>query len=78
MARHLASISKNLNRQAGLLISRSGKVTHVILGDTKGIFIPSLEDFPLGKKALRGMRLVHTHLGGEPLSDDDLTDLSLL
>ncbi|KKK81787.1 hypothetical protein LCGC14_2809940, partial [marine sediment metagenome] len=78
MARHLATVSKGLNRQAGLLISRSGKVTHVILGDTKGIFIPSLEDFPLGKKALRGMRLVHTHLGGEPLSDDDLTDLSLL
>ena len=61
-----------------MLISRSGKVTHVILGDTGGILIPSLEDFPLGKKALRGMRLVHTHLRGEPLSDDDIADLSLL
>jgi GTP-binding protein HflX len=78
LARHLASISKDLNRQAGLLISRDGRVTHVILGDTEGIFIPSLEDYPLGKKALRGLRLVHTHLGGEPLTDDDLTDLSLL
>ncbi len=78
MARHLASVSKNLNRQAGLLISRSGKVTHVILGDTNGILIPSLEDYPLGKKALRGMRLVHTHLKREPLSDDDIADLSLL
>ncbi len=60
------------------MISRSGKVTHVILGDTGGILIPSLEDYPLGKKALRGMRLVHTHLKREPLSDDDIADLSLL
>ncbi len=78
MARHIAAISKALNRQVGLLISRSGKVSHVMLGDAKGILIPSLEDYPLGKKALRGMRLVHTHLKGEPLSNDDLTDLSLL
>ncbi len=78
MARHIAATSKAMNRQVGLLISRSGKVTHVMLGDAKGILIPSLEDFPLGRKALRGMRLVHTHLKGEPLSEDDLTDLSLL
>jgi GTPase len=32
----------------------------------------------LGKRLLRGLRLVHTHLKGEPLSDDDLTDLALL
>jgi GTP-binding protein HflX len=50
----------------------------VIIGDTKGILIPSLEDFPLGKKSLRGLRLVHTHLAGEPLTDDDIADLSLL
>ena len=28
--------------------------------------------------ALRGIRLVHTHLKNEPLSQDDLTDLALL
>ncbi len=27
---------------------------------------------------LRGLRFVHTHLQGEPLSQDDLTDLALL
>ncbi len=32
----------------------------------------------MGKKALRGLRLVHTHLDGEPLTQDDLADLALL
>ncbi len=48
------------------------------MGDARGIFIPSIEDYPIGRKPLRGLRLVHTHLGGEPLTVDDLTDLSLL
>ena len=47
-------------------------------GDTKGIFIPSLEDYPLRKSPLRGLRLVHTHLKDEPLTKDDLTDLAIL
>lgn len=32
----------------------------------------------MGRKALRGLRLVHTHLDEEPLNKDDLTDLALL
>ena len=31
-----------------------------------------------GQERLCGLRLVHTHLYGESLSDDDLTDLALL
>ena len=27
---------------------------------------------------LRGLRLIHTHLQGEPLTEEDLTDLALL
>lgn len=61
-----------------MLLTRDGVVSHVIVGDAKGIFIPSLEDIPLGKKPLRGLRLVHTHLAGEDLTKDDLTDLALL
>ncbi len=71
-------ISSELNRQIGVLISRKGTVTHVIIGDAKGIFIPSLEDHPIGRKALRGLRFIHTHLNDEPLNRDDLTDLALL
>lgn len=61
-----------------MLIDRDGAVTHVIVGNAKGIFIPELEGYPLGRKALRGLRLVHTHLSEESLSQDDLTDLLLL
>ena len=62
----------------GILVSRSGTITHVVLGDTKGILIPDLADYPIGRKPLRGLRLIHTHLVDEPLNQDDLTDLSLL
>ena len=60
------------------MISRDGVVEYVIIGDDKEILIPELTKYPLGKKALRGLRCVHTHLKNEPLSKDDLTDLSLL
>jgi len=71
-------LSAGLGRQIGVLIAREGYITHVIVGDAKGIFIPSLDDQPLGRKPLRGLRLIHTHLKNEPLSDDDITDLALL
>ncbi len=50
----------------------------MVVGDAKGIFIPELNDYPLGRKALRGLRLIHTHLNEESLNQDDLTDLALL
>jgi GTP-binding protein HflX len=78
LARYLLGVSSRISRQVGVLISRDGTVTHVIAGDTKGIFIPSLEDYPLRKRPLRGLRLVHTHMKDEPLTKDDLTDLALL
>jgi GTP-binding protein HflX len=78
LARYLIDLSVRINRQIGVLISRDGAVTHVIVGDTSGIFIPSLEDYPLRMKPLRGLRLIHTHLKDERLTRDDLTDLSLL
>ncbi len=53
-------------------------MTHVVIGDAKGIFIPPLADYPIGRKALRGLWFINTHLSNEPLSQDDLTDLSLL
>ncbi len=78
LGRYLAQISSELNRQIGVLISRKGAVTHVIVGDAKGVFIPPLEDYPVGRRALRGLRYIHTHLRDEPLNQDDFTDLSLL
>lgn len=49
-----------------------------MLGDEREIVIPVLADYPLGRRALRGVRCIHTHLKDEPLSKDDLTDLALL
>ncbi len=78
LARYLTEISREINRQIGLLINRSGNITHVIVGDAGGILIPALDDYPLGRKALRGLRLIHTHLKEEPFTQDDFTDLALL
>jgi GTP-binding protein HflX len=78
LARYLTELSFEIRRQIGILINRGGTITHVIVGNAKGIFIPELEDYPLGRKALRGLRLIHTHLNEEPLNQDDLTDLALL
>ena len=51
----------------------------MIVGDAKSLFLPDLErDYPASGHRLRGLRLIHTHLGKEPLSEDDLTDLALL
>ena len=78
LAKYLAAVSTELNRQIGVMISRKGSITHVIIGDSKGVFLPPLEDYPLGRRPLRGLRFVHTHLNDEPLNQDDLTDLALL
>lgn len=78
LARYLAELSSEIGRQIGVIITRSGDISHVVIGDKKGIFIPDLSDYPLGRKALRGLRFIHTHLKNEPLNQDDLTDLSLL
>jgi GTP-binding protein HflX len=78
LATRLVEISGELRRQIGLLINRAGSVEYVIVGDEKGLVIPELRDYPLGKRVMRGLRLVHTHLKNEPVSEDDLTDLALL
>jgi len=78
LAARLIELSCDLRRQIGILVNRAGNVEYVIVGDEKGIVIPELRDYPLGKRVMRGLRLIHTHLKNEPVSEDDLTDLSLL
>ncbi|WP_420263941.1 GTPase HflX [Candidatus Magnetominusculus dajiuhuensis] len=79
LARYLTEQSSEINRQLGVLITRAGTISHVIIGDSNSIFLPDLQhSYPLGKKYLRGLRFVHTHLKNEPLTNDDLTDLALL
>ncbi|MCK7503418.1 MAG: hypothetical protein MZV70_04420 [Desulfobacterales bacterium] len=78
LSREISFLSSTLNRQLGLLINRKGEISMIILGDHKGIFIPDLDAFRAASTRFKGLRLIHTHLAGEELSPEDLTDLSHL
>ncbi|MDP2688811.1 MAG: GTPase HflX, partial [Deltaproteobacteria bacterium] len=78
LGRYMAGLSRETGRQIGVIVNRKGAVAAVIVGDEREIVIPVLPDYPLGRKHLRGVRCIHTHLKNEPLTQDDLTDLALL
>jgi GTP-binding protein HflX len=78
LARSLVSLSREVNRQIGILISRRGEIAYVIAGSNREIMIPSLDGFRSSSTRFKGLRLIHTHLNGEGLTTDDLTDLALL
>ncbi len=78
LARSLCEISREISRQVGLFLDRRGRVQDVFVGDARQITLTGLGRYRAGKTRLRGLRFVHTHLQGEPLSQDDLTDLALL
>ncbi|CAM2060159.1 GTPase [Desulfovibrionales bacterium] len=67
-----------MGRQLGLLIDRHGRPTIVIVGDPENILIPELPRGRMADIRLRGLRLLHTHLKDEPLSQEDLMDLVFL
>jgi GTP-binding protein HflX len=71
-------MSRALGRQLGIMVDRRGRVSHVIVGDAHQLFIPDLQRHRAGSGRFRGIRLIHTHLRAEGLTEDDLTDLSLL
>ncbi|MBK9518541.1 MAG: GTPase HflX [Anaeromyxobacter sp.] len=78
LARHLAELSHETGRQVGVLLDRKGGVDWVVVGDARRLTLPDLGRQRAGSHRLRGLRLVHTHLDGEPLTRDDHTDLALL
>jgi GTPase len=78
LARHLTEVSHETNRQIGVFLDRKGDVQAVIVGDAKKLELPDVGRSRAGDSRLRGLRLVHTHLNGEPLTRDDHTDLALL
>ncbi|MBW1711910.1 MAG: GTPase HflX [Deltaproteobacteria bacterium] len=77
-ARAVCQLSAELRRQIGLLINRAGNPQQIVVGDAKGLLLPALPRQRGARQRLRGLRLVHTHLADEPLSEDDLADLALL
>lgn len=78
LTRDISALSNEIRRQIGLLINRQGKIAFVMVGNHKQIVIPSLENYRGASGRLKGLRCIHTHLQNEALSNDDLTDLSLL
>lgn len=78
IARTICELSFETNRQIGLLIHRSGQIEMVIVGTSTGLMIPRLNTIRTAGGRLRGLRLVHTHPGGEDISDEDLMDLLFL
>lgn len=77
-ARTLTELSYEIGRQIGVLINRKGQIEYVIVGDAKKIVLPDFKRVRAGQERFRGLRCVHTHLRGENLTQDDLTDLALL
>jgi GTP-binding protein HflX len=78
LAVQLAAQSAQLHRQVGVLIDRRGAIQHTFVGDASKIVLPDVGRLRGGQGRFRGLRLVHTHLRGEALTRDDLTDLALL
>ena len=77
-ARQLTQISRDIRREVGVLVDRRGSVAHVMVGDAGSIELPDWGRLRAGRGRLRGLRCIHTHLGNEGLTRDDLTDLLLL
>lgn len=77
-ARSLTEVSQEIRRQVGVLVDRGGYVASVMVGDASSIQIPDIKRSRAGASRFRGVRLLHTHLRDEGLTQDDLTDLALL
>ena len=77
-ARQLTELSHETRRQIGALIDRKGYVEYVVVGDARRIELPDLKRVRVATDRFRGLRCIHTHLRGEELTQDDLTDLALL
>jgi len=78
LVRSLADASRESRRQVGALVHRSGQVDYVIVGHATGLMLPDIGRLRAAEGRFRALRLVHTHLFNEPLTKDDLVDLTRL
>ncbi|MBS1796010.1 MAG: GTPase HflX [Acidobacteria bacterium] len=74
----MSELSFETGRQIGVLINRKGQVEYVMVGNNKKIEMPDFGRARASQERFRGLRCIHTHLNGERLTQDDLTDLALL
>src|SRR5688500_3839907 len=78
LVKSLAEASHETGRQVAALVHRSGEVDYVIVGDATRLMLPDIGRLRAAEGRFRALRLVHTHLFGEPLTRDDLVDLTRL
>ncbi|MEO7674136.1 MAG: GTPase HflX [Pyrinomonadaceae bacterium] len=78
LARQMSEISHETGRQIGVLLNRKGQIEYVMVGTAKRLEMPDFGRSRVSTDRFRGLRCVHTHLLGEKLTQDDLTDLALL
>lgn len=71
-------LSRGIGRQLGVLVNRKGVPVMVIVGEQDGIFIPELSRHRQADSRLSGLRLLHTHLDGSLLTQEDLMDMVFL
>ncbi|MSQ82215.1 MAG: GTPase HflX [Myxococcales bacterium] len=71
----MCALAADLGRQVGVLIGRDGTVEHILIGSDRALQLPDLGRWGRESGRLRGLRLVHVHLKGEPVDADDLNDL---
>ena len=76
LAVELLEVSEEIGRRVGCLFYRSGYVQMVVVGDATHLKLPDLGRERSGPVRFRGLRLVHTHLRPDPLTQDDLVQLT--
>lgn len=78
LARYLCDLSRELNRQLGVLVDRSGAVVRVVVGEPSRIYLPDIGRSRAGRGRFRGLRFVRTELRGLGLTREDQADLTKL
>ncbi|HTM44762.1 MAG TPA: GTPase HflX [Polyangiaceae bacterium] len=78
LVRSLVEASRISKRQVGVLVHRSGEVDSVIVGTPTGLMLPDIGRLRAAHGRFRALRLIHTHLFSEGLTQDDLVDLTRL
>ncbi|HZU98616.1 MAG TPA: GTPase HflX [Planctomycetota bacterium] len=73
--RELAALSHELGRRLGVLVDRSGELTHVFVGDATLLELPPLDTTRRGQGRLKGLRWIATAFGTDEPAARDLTAL---
>ena len=68
LAREITGLSRELGRKVGVMLDRSGHVVAATVGTDQEVEVPDLGRQRVGAARLQGLRLLHSYLGGEPMT----------